>query len=361
MLSSSQPQPSLMACAGRRVFAKLVDVTLFGAMSLVVGRLLVPDQVSLGGIVPAFGTTLWALTFFVAADTVCARLFGATPGEFLAGVRVCMADGSRLTWSARQDRTTDALVDGTIGAASLLRSLVAGKPASYDKDWRVEFRPLGGALRVVVGALAVASLAALMVVGLWLTVIKPIGADSQVATSKVLRYFGFPVRAVWANPATGLPVELPDGWYVRRQVHRANIGDTMVEFRCDRDGDACRVVLGVTAWPEAGYLSERDTMSEAIEKAFNLLLDEGDMMVVDDRARITGEARLDQIYMAELSGPKNDPQGGGRYGLAWFSDRKYAWVLSIEVPRREGKAMLSDDEQAFALSIVQSAFSARGR
>jgi hypothetical protein len=350
-----------MACVGRRILAKLVDVALFGAMSLVIGRLLVPDQVSLGGLVPAFGTTVWTLGFFVAADTICARLLGATPGELLAGVRVCMADGSRLTWSARQDRTTDALVDGTIGVTGLLGALLRGQPAPYDKDVRVEFVPIGGAQRLVVAALTVACLGLLLIAGLWLTVIRAIDADTHVAASKLLRHAGVPVRAVWANPVSGLPVVLPDGWYVAREEQRTHVGDTVVEFRCATEEGECSILLGVSTWQEAGYLAaETDTTREAIENAFNGVLDESDATVIDERSGITGAARLDQIYMAELPAHPSDPGGTARYGLAWFSERKNAWLLTITVPQREPGALLSDEERAFALELLQSAFGAKG-
>lgn len=355
--------PSPMACTGRRMLAKLVDIALFGTLSLVVGRLLIPEQVSMGGLVPAFGTTLWALGFFVAADTICARLLGASPGEFLAGVRVVAVDGSPLTWSARQDRTTDALVDGTIGAIGLLRALVKGKPAAYDRDWRVVFLSLSGAQRVVVGLLTVASLCLLLALGLWLSAVKAADADARVAVSKVLRHIGLPVHAVWANPATGIPVELPAGWYVRKQIQRVNTGDVVVEFRCEWPGEApCRIQMALSSWHEAGFLdATRETSGEAIEKAFNAMLDEPDAMVVDDRPALQGADRLDHIYSVQLAPVEDSPNQKPRAGLAWFTERKNSWTLGINVPPRDGGTALSVDEEAFVLALVQSAFGARDR
>lgn len=362
MPSPPATHPSPMACMGRRLLAKLVDMTLFGALSLVVGRLLIPEQMSWGGLVPAFGTTLWALGFFVASDTVCARLFGASPGEFLAGVRVVDAGGERLTWSARQDRTTDALVDGTIGAIGLLRALIQGKPASYDRDWQVVFLSLGGAQRAVVGLLTVASLALLLAAGLWLSVVKAVDTDARVAVSKVLRHLGLPARAVWANPATGTPVTLPAGWFVRRQVQRIDTGDTVVEFECERNRTPCRILMGVSSWHESGVLNAtRDTTREAIERMFRVVLDEPDAFIVDDRPALEGADRFDRLYSVELMPPEGATDRKGRAGLAWFTERRNSWMLSVDVPARDGGTILSVEEEAFVLALVQSAFGARVR
>jgi hypothetical protein len=359
---SASPQPTPIACAGRRILAKLVDVTLFGTMSLVVGRLLIPEQVSLGGLVPAVGTTLWALGFFVAADTVFARLLGASPGEFLAGIRVMMADGSKLTWSARQDRTTDALVDGTIGAVSLLRCLIVGKPISYDRDSRVVFLSISSGQRAAVGVLTIMTFAVLLSAGLWLTVVRAIDTDTQVAASKVLRYFGVPARAVWANPVTGMPVALPPGWRVGNQIHRVALGDSVAEFLCEAEKQACRIALGLTAWHETGLLdATRNTTREAMQDAFRLVLAENGAYIVDDWPSLSGESRWNQIYSAVLANEEAGTSGEEGVGLAWFSDRKHAWVLSIKAPRREDGAVLSNEEQAFVMQLVQSAYGKQGR
>lgn len=352
--------PSPPVCVARRLLAKSVDVLLFGAAAFVIGRLLLPDQFNVGGVVPAFGTSVWVLGFFVVADTVCAQLLGATPGELLAGIRVRMADGSPLTWSARQDRTTDALVDGTLGAPGLLRALLRGQPAPYDRDWRVDFLQAGALQRLAAGLVVAVGLVVLLAVGGWLALFKGLDADTRVAASRVLRWVGVPVRAVWANPITGALVELPEGWYVRRSTSRPMAGNDVVEFEC-ADGPAkCRVVLGTLPQSEVGAVDpERDTTAASIEHFFDFIVGERDIGRIDTRAGLAGEARLGQVYVAELA-PLPSAAQAARIGLCWFTERKHTWVLAATFERADGPADRAGDATALALALVHASRGGRG-
>jgi hypothetical protein len=210
------PAHNQLSRTGRRFLAKAVDIVLFGVLSLAVGRLFLPEQWSQEGVVPAFGTTVWALGFYVVADTICAQLFDATPGEFLAGIRVRMMDGSKLTWTARQDRTTDALVVGTIGVFSLLRGLLSGNQAPYDRDWTVQYLGTNALQRFAVGAAIAALLLCVVAAGFWMTAMK-VDPDFELSTRKLMSRLGFPVREIWLNPVTGARLVLPGTCSVRHR------------------------------------------------------------------------------------------------------------------------------------------------
>lgn len=349
---SAASTPSPPVCAARRLLAKSVDVLLFGAAAFVTGRALLPEQFDVGGVVPAFGTTVWVLTFFVVADTVCARLFGATPGEWLAGLRVRRADGAPLTWSARQDRTTDALVDGTLGAPSLLRALLKGQPAPYDRECQVHFLRAGALQRLAAGAATAAVLAALAAAGGWLALVKGLDADAQVATSRVLRWVGLPVRTVWASPISGAVVVLPEGWFVRRSTYRQAFGDAVFEFECEDGPAKCRVVLGTMSQSQVGFVdAAADTTAQAIEQHFRHLVDERGVGYVDTRDAIEGDARLAQVFVAELQ-PAADSPHARRIGLCWFTERKHTWVLTATFDTTGGATSRADAARALMLSLV---------
>jgi len=332
---------------------------LFGTLSIVVGRLLFPEQLSLSGLVPAFGTAVWTLGFFLAADTVFAQLFGASPGEFLAGVRVCMADGSKLTWSARQDRTTDALVDGTIGAVGLIRSLMKGHSAPYDRDWRVEFVPANAAQRFTLGLAIAASLTVLLATGVWLTVTKGLDADAHVAASKVLRYFSVPVRVVWANPTTGLAVELPKGWVVQTISHYPDIAYSVFEFEFrPADNARCYVALGTITNSTVGFLETNDTSDEAIERVFRDLMNESNVMVRRKENELEGMAKLDDIYTVDIFDSTTGARAD-RLGFVWFTGRKDSWVLTMPAARPFGS--VDDGRSELALALMQSTRISHGR
>lgn len=350
------PAPAM--CIGRRFMAKVVDAALFGALSIAVGRLLIPDQFSFGSIVPAFGTAIWVLGFFVASDTIAAQVFGATPGELIAGIRVRMTDGSNLTWSARQARTTDALVDGTLGAVGLIRAILTGRQAAYDRDWRVHYLRAGVVQRIFVGTATAMSLLALLLLLIWLTVAKGFGTDLEVASRKVLHRLGFPIQDVWVNPITGLKVELPPGWIVTGSLFRQNIADMYFVFNCPDGGAVCQVKLGTTPEANIGMLrSNEDTSEDAIERHFKDLVLEQGALVLEGHPAAVDDARLDQIYKVSLD-TSQASKDVSRIGFCWFTERKHTWVLATTAPRITRSAEQAEHARTLALALIQSS---RGR
>jgi hypothetical protein len=352
---------ALTAGIARRFLAKAVDVTLFGMASVALGRLLLPEQLTLQGLVPATVTALWVLSFYVAADTVAAQLMGATPGEYLAGIRVRMLDGAKLTWSARQDRTTDALVEGTLGIAGLLRSLSTGRPAPYDRDWCVLYLRATRFQRFFAAATVVLTIACLVALGVWVTLLRGLDADVEVAGRKFMARMGFPVQDVWFNPLTGSRVPMPEDWYVRQSTFGEDLTDAKVEFECSKGPSACRIVL--LAMPQAivGMITaDRDGRPESMQRVFKLMLGEDDVTILNFNEGLEGDARLNQIYVAELS-REGLPDNAQRVGLVWFTEKKNSWFLTMTLSSGHDETSVRDRARALALGIIQSAMTSRDK
>ena len=135
-------RPSPIGCVARRCTAKAIDVALFAGLSYLVALLALQQPLRFDGFVPACLSALWIVGFVVSADIACALIFGVTPGELTCGIRVVTIEEKRLAFSQRQDRTTDALVEGTVGFASLLPLFWRRAPAPYDKGCIVYFSQL---------------------------------------------------------------------------------------------------------------------------------------------------------------------------------------------------------------------------
>lgn len=347
-----------LARAGRRVLAKVVDIAAFGSVSLLLGRLLFPDQLAFAGLVPIFLTALWLLGFYVAADTVVARLLGATPGEYLAGIRVVMVDGSALTWSTRQDRTTDALAEGTFGALRLVRNLVTGQPASYDRDCIVRFRQAATTRHALAGFAIVALIGCLVSAGIWLSVLRGLNVEAEAATRRLLLRAGLPVQEVWVNPITGSRVLLPPTCSTVSASHNYSLGDMAFHFMCDSLPLPHEISIGVAFQLAAVALDPtRDTERSSMERNFRSILGEREVEFTDLRAELVGDARLAHVYPVELSS-QGYADETRRSGLHWFVGRKHAWVMSITAPSAAAGSF--GPAQELALELIQSTRGVRG-
>lgn len=117
---------------------------------------------------------------WILAETLCLKLFAATPGKLLLGLRVTAADGSPLTWMQALKRSVfvwiggiglGLLVSGSFGPFMLLLQLMFGYLAvtrTGQTFWdgfsgtTVQSRPAGGFGIAAIVVLPVACAAALM-------------------------------------------------------------------------------------------------------------------------------------------------------------------------------------------------------
>lgn len=132
-------RPGAFGCVLRRSLAKATDIVVAIAVSQGLSTLLLGQSLQFDGLVPFFASTGWLLGVFIALDSGLAYVFGATVGEFIMGLRVFSLHHKRLSFSQRQDRTTDALVEGTLGCVPLVAKLWRGEQAPYDADCRVVY------------------------------------------------------------------------------------------------------------------------------------------------------------------------------------------------------------------------------
>lgn len=361
MIVAPEPNTNVppLASAGRRLLAKSVDSVLFAGLAFIVGRWLPLGEFSLRGIVPTAVTTVWVASFLVAADTVSAQLFGATPGELIAGIRVRMADGSNLTWSMRQDRAVDALVGGTFGLRSLLGCMFRGRPAPYDRDCRVEYLPRSGPSAVVRSVAFGLTLVAALSAAVAVTVLKSLDVDTQVAINKVLRNIGLPVREIWANPVTGNRVLLPEDWHVALSTQSEHLGEVAIEFECRHEDVRCLVQLKVDAWHSVGYLDhEVETDPFTIEENFARIVGLDGVRLLTDHEGVSGKTRLDQLYLFELA-DVHLPPGHHAAGIGWFTEERYTWTLILLAPRASGSDVATAEAaQSLVWSLIQSTSSA---
>ena len=233
-------QPSALGCVMRRSVAKAIDlgVAIVIAQGLAAG--LIDQHLRFDGLVPFFASAGWLLGVFLAVDAVLALALGATVGEFAMGLRVVSQDHRRLSLTERQDRTTDALVEGTLGCVPLLGAFWRRERAPYDASCRVIFQQLEPprvAVTVLVAATVVCTAAALATQAgrsLLSSAMPPrlVGALAQL---------GLNVGEVWRNSHSGVSVKLPEGWQVS-DVEQFGTDAHKVAFRRPSQ-PACQVDL----------------------------------------------------------------------------------------------------------------------
>jgi RDD family len=336
--------PGPLETIARRFGAKFIDLFVFGAATLVASRLFFPGAAP-SGLIPVTASLVGWLGVFAAADATSAVLFGGSLGEWVMGIRVVAADGSRLSWSQRQDRTTDALVEGTVGLPALVRTLLRGGQPPYDTDHIVRFSALShrraavAAAVVLMGPLALTGAAkdwtdttgnAFSVQRLaWL-----LGLTSSLESGR------------FENPVSGATVQLPPGWSIAKVTSDPRFGSVLIEFVRDATPGYYIKLHSFTA---PGLMledisAERLTTNTEAELGVRLRTNYSDFDdIVDDR-------RFDTTFVAEAEDPR-DPHLRVTT-LAWVTDREYEWLLALA--RRESDPSLVEETRGLALRIIRS-------
>lgn len=350
-------RPSPLGCVLRRCLAKAVDVLLFTVLSFAAARGLLDQTLAFDGLVPAFLSALWVAGFIVSADIACVLVFGRTPGEFLAGIRVLTLGSRRLPMSMRQDRTVDALVEGTLGCVPLLGRFWRIEPAPYDAGCIVHFaRVTPQRVLLTLAALAVAALAlaaAGLVMGL-----RGLEANAPPALTRALRAAGLDVAESWINPVTGARVTLPRGWRMATSRFSPGGGEFTVDFECDLDGVPCTVRLGA----RPGFVYNEidpavETSPEALATSFQDYFGR-DAATTIDRPGVEGEQRLSSLYAAPFVFD-DDAEVAARAGtgILWFTERRHAWGVGLVHPAQPGP--IADEATRLAFALVASSLPRR--
>ncbi|WP_137805886.1 RDD family protein [Pseudomonas sp. G(2018)] len=345
-------QPSPLSCVVRRCLAKAVDLTLFVSISFMVAFFVLPGSLRFDALVPAFLSVLWVLGFIVSADIAFVLVFGRTPGEMLAGIRVLTLEEERLGLSQRQDRTTDAFVDGTIGCISLLSLFWRREPAPYDKGCTVWFARLTRQ-RLLVTALISAALVTTLVVASVAIGFMGVQDSAPAIVIRLMKKVGFDVQERWVNPLTGKVLILPVGWRVLDSSYQPPFGELMVNFACTQDDGLCLVRLAIS--PDSILYSQPDEISnfEQLDGILRSLLntdyDEGSL---DLRPDVLGDPRFDLLYSARTVFNENAADLSGT-AIVWFTERKHTWALGI-AHSIAARPALRDEAYRLAFGLIQS-------
>lgn len=345
-------RPSPIGCVVRRCVAKAADVTLFGGLSYLVALLLLQQPLRFDGFVPACLSTLWGLGFIISADIAFALVFGVTPGELLAGIRVVTVEEKRLTFSQWQDRTTDALVEGTVGLTSLLPAFWRLEPAPYDKGCIIYFAPFTPQRILTTGMLVAASLGTVAVAGVVLQ-IRGFESTAPLMLTRVLKTLGADVSQRWINPLTGYEVVLPRRWEVVGSMVVPMSGEFKVELR---GRDTSPGVVWLVGHPGLDFNeldgdtdASPDNIARLAKQVLGNAFDEATSL--DARTDLTGDRRLVPLYSAY--GVVGEG-GNARFltAIVWFTERRHTWVVGISRPRDDELAHRQARE--LALGLIRS-------
>ncbi|MBI3155595.1 MAG: hypothetical protein HYZ20_09305 [Burkholderiales bacterium] len=350
-------RPSPLGCVLRRSAAKAIDVGLFAALSYSAATLALAQPLAFDALVPAFLSALWVAGFIVSADLACVLLFGRTPGEFLAGIRVLTLESRRLPMSLRQDRTVDALVEGTLGCVPLLARFWRLQPAPYDAGCIVQFARFTPQRVVLTLALLVAAGVVLVGAGLVLG-LRGVEAHAPPALSRALRAAGLDVSESWVNPVTGARVTLPRGWQMAQSRHSPGGGEFMVEFGCDRDDLPC--VVRLVAEPGFAYNEldpAKDTAARTLDARFKALFGRRAATLVD-RPDLAGQSRLAALYAAPFAFDEDPaaPERAGT-GILWFTERRHRW--GVDFVHLAGPDPTGDEAARLAFALIASSLPRR--
>lgn len=345
-------RPSPMGCIFRRCLAKIVDVGLFALASYLAANLIQPDLLRFDAVVPAFLSVLWVLGFIISIDIAFVLVFGRTPGEMLTRIRVLTLEEERLSYSQRQDRTTDAFIDGTLGCISLLSRFWRREPAVYDKGCSVCFEQLSRQ-RLMLTALGLMMALALTGVASVVIGVKGIENFAPPALVQLLAQIGFDVQKRWVNPLTGRAVLLPVGWNVVQTLHSNSSGVWRINFASMETDDPWLVKLAVmpgqivfTPPDEATSVQNLDLiLGGALEVDYN-------PATLNPRDYVTGAARLDLLYPAQLASGETGPNKTGA-AIAWFSNKENAWAVGVVHPLT-GSPELKEQGYRLAFDLMRS-------
>jgi uncharacterized RDD family membrane protein YckC len=341
--TASQRNRSLL---GRRILAKCVDTSVFSAVFTVLHLWLFPVE---NGLLPLLATIAALGTFLVAADTLTASLFGATPGEWIAGLRIYTAAGDPLPWATRADRTTSALWAGTLGVISLCERIASGKPAPYDEGCLIEVKRRdhrAAMLLDLVGIALTIGLALLSFAWFFLSTATTTGA--KAALLNFAHDAGLPVRQRWTNPFTHDVVVIPDGWRIGDSEYQ---GEILSEqwFFC---GDGCFARLHAYTFEQ-----ERIISAEMIHSTCNYYLLEAlggaDLgHPHENYFDIPNSSRAALVYVFDLPPISQLPEHT-HVGLCWAQGEVGYGLISL-LPRREAGSPSREVDTKFLRSLVHS-------
>jgi len=346
---------SPLGCVVRRCLAKVADVALFSLLSVLVANQVIRQPLRFDGIVPTVLSALWIVGFVISSDITFSLLFGRTPGEALTGIRVHSIEGRRLSLSQRQDRTSDALVEGTIWCFSLLPLFLRREPAPYDKGCIVSFSPLSPE-RIVVTVLATIGLAMACVIVAVSLGIGGLEVRTPTAVTQLMRKAGIDAPERWVNPLTGRTVLLPRNW--RFADVTSDIGRKQVDFACGRNADEgyCAAVRLALQPGMVGFAldASSDTTPEALAKHMRGLLDFDVELMHTEWPYVEGAARLGLVYSAKMDIKRLSGKAEST-GLLWFTPDNTVWAaMLINAPAPNQDA---DVAREFMLQLVESTLS----
>ncbi|WP_415760652.1 RDD family protein [Pseudomonas sp. LT1P18] len=347
-LAGEHPGP--LSCVVRRCLAKAVDITLFVSISFVVAFFILPGSLRFDALVPAFFSVLWVLGFIISADIVFVLLFGRTPGEMLTGIRVLTLEEERLGLSQRQDRTTDAFVDGTIGCISLLSLFWRREPAPYDKGCTVWFVRLTRQRLLVTALVSVAFVMTLVVGGIAFGFMG-VQDNAPAVVIRIMKKVGFDVQERWVNPLTGKVLVLPEGWHVLDSSQLPQYGELMVNFAYTDDNSyLVRLVIAPDAilYAQPEEVSNFDQLDWILRSSLIVDYDAGSLGVRED---VQGERRFDLLYSARLAFENATDLSGT--AIVWFTERRHTWALAI-AHSIKARPELKEEAYRLAFGLIQS-------
>jgi len=256
-----------------------------------------------------------------------------------------------LGLSQRQDRTTDAFVDGTIGCISLLSLFWRREPAPYDKGCTVWFVRLTRQ-RLLVTALVSAAFVTMLVVGGIAVGFMGVQDNAPAIVISLMKKVGFDVQERWVNPLTGKVLVLPAGWHVLDSSLLPQFGEVMVNFACKLDDSSCRVRLVIA--PDAILYRQPEEVSnfEKLDWVLrSVLIADYDTNSLDVRSDVQGERRFDLLYSARLTNENATDLSGT--AIVWFTERRHTWALGV-VHSLKVRPELNDEAYRLAFSLIQS-------
>jgi len=345
--------PSPIGCVFRRCLAKVVDVVLFGFISYFAAYLIQLGTWRFDALVPAFISVFWVLGFIITLDLAFVLVLGSTPGEILARIRVRTLDDERLSYSQRQGRTQDALVEGTLGCYSLLSQFWHREPAAYDAGCTIWFDQITR-LRLLVTALLLASVLAILTVcgaalGLY-------GIESYIPVKVIqgITLIGFNPQQRWVNPLSGKTVVLPWKWRVVNTTYMPSKGVMCIDFSSWETEDPWLVELIIIPDEAASvlYLPDFATNKESLDFSLGYLNFPYAEESLDLKLNITGEQRLNQLYSAQLTFDEHSSHMAGT-AIAWFTNGKDAWAVGF-VHSVTGSPKIRDEGYRLAFGLIQS-------
>ncbi len=215
-----------------RLWAKLIDLALGMSLLSTASYL---SGARFGGLEQLLMTLTVSFPLAVIMEAVMQAAVGTTPGRWLFGLRLAMADGTRPPATLVLKRSLwlwgQGLVFGIpgpmfIGMFCQSRRLLRGEEATYDLRWRTRV------VRIGTSATENQALSFTRRAG----AITLAGASALVIATNYVRVPEAFWTGTWVNPHTGKSVELPYGWKAMPSVSESGSAFTHFTSRDDSEG-----------------------------------------------------------------------------------------------------------------------------